>query len=819
MIADAVTNQAAWSDAAPNAAAIAPCSHCGQPVPPGLAREDQANQFCCHGCETAFGIITSCGLDRYYALRDAAQEPAATTGRTYADFDDPVFRGLYVRPMPGGLWMCDLFLRGVHCSACVWLVERLPTLMPGVVEARLDLRRAIVRVVWKEPDAVLSRIARLLDSIGYPPHPARDAKARTLRREEDRKMLMRLAVAGACAGNAMLFAFALYAGAFSVMEPQYRTFFRWGSMAVTLVCLLWPGSVFFRSAIGALRARAVHLDVPIALALLAGLVWSVLSTIRGAGEIYFDSLSVLVFALLVGRFIQHRQQRWAGDAVELLFSITPTVARVVSEKGVRECPSEALRDGDLVEVRAGDSFPADGQIAWGDSYADESVLTGESRPVAIAVGSQVHAGTVNTGSLVQARVTAAGEHTRIAKLMRMVEQGAAGRARIVRLADRASGWFVIGMLVLSAGTLAAWLYLDPNEAVNHAVALLIVTCPCALGLATPLALTVALGRAAREGLLIKSSDAVQRLSKPGVILLDKTGTLTVGKMHVAAWAGDESAKPLVAALEQQSTHPIAVAIARDLKGIFENSVREVEQTTGGGIRGIVDGQQIIAGSPAFVESRVPASEHLAQSANEFARQGLTPIMIAVDGVCSAVAGLGDVLRPDAGEMVARLRAKGWTPRILSGDHPDVVSAIARQLGIADAKGGQRPEDKLEAVRQLAAAGTGVVMVGDGVNDAAALAAADVGIAVHGGAEASLAAADVHIAKPGLSRVVDLIIGCERSMGIVKRNLVASLFYNVSAAVMAATGYINPIAAAVIMPVSSLTVLALSFKSRSFGGRP
>ncbi len=797
------------------------CAHCALPVPAGLMDNAAPRQFCCQGCRTAFEVIHTCGLDRYYALLNESREPGRSvrpTGRRYAEFDDPVFRGLYVRPSPAGpVCVTDLYLENVHCSACVWLVERLSVVAPGVLDARLDLRRGMVRVTWDDSRLALSAIAGVLDSLGYPPHPARDRHAREARQREDRRQLVRLGVAGACAGNVMLLALALYAGVFDGMEPVYVAYFRWTSMAISLVSLAWPGSVFFRGAWAAVRVRALNIDVPIALGLLAGTLWSIVSTVLGVGEVYFDTLSVLVFALLAGRFIQGRQQRSAGDAVELLFSLTPSSARLVKGDQVRDVPIEAVARGDTVEVRPGDSVPVDGEVLDGESLIDQSLLTGEARPVEAGVGSLLAAGSVNLAGRLLVRVDATGEHTRIGTLMRTVEECTQKRAPIVLFADAAAKWFTAGMLALSAVTLVAWWRVSPTRALEHASALLIVTCPCALGLATPLAITVALGRAARRGILIKGGEALQRLATPGTIYLDKTGTLTFGKPRVLRWVGDESLKSLVAALESGMNHPVAHALAA-LAGERPESRRAVEgvQTLGGGVEGDVSGLSLIVGSPAFLRARgVRFSHPIEDALHQCTRDGLTPVVVGVGRDARALACLGDELRPDSPGAIAALRNLGWRVRVLSGDDAGVTQSIARAAGveIADALGGATPEEKLREIR-----GTmhNTVMVGDGVNDAAALAAAGVGIAVHGGAEASLAAADVYLNRPGIASIAELVSASTRTMRTIRVNLAASLFYNVLAGGLAVAGVLNPILAAVVMPVSSLTVVALSLRARTFG---
>jgi Cu2+-exporting ATPase len=809
------------------------CTHCSLPVPAGLVENGAEHQFCCNGCRTAYGIIHSCGLEAYYRVRDAADAerlPARSLGSAFAEFDDPAFASLYVTPVlgAGGVELREtrLYLPAVHCAACVWLVEKLPMLTAGVIDSRLDFRHAVVTITWDPSRVGLSVIARTLDSLGYTPHPAKEAAARDLRAREDRRFLVRIGVAGAIAGNIMLLAFALYAGAFGGMETQFQQFFRWLSFAFGAVSLAWPGRSFFIGAIAAIRTRTPHLDLPIALGLSVGGIAGAINTVRGSGEIYFDSLSVLVFALLVGRWIQHRQQRWSSDAVELLFSLTPHAAHRVNDDGrIEDVSVQALRAGDVVEVRAGESVPADGVVTAGASSVDESLLSGESRPVEVAKSSRVCAGAVNVAAAILVRVEASGEDTRVARLMRMVADAGSRRARIVRLADRFAVWFVIAMLTLASLTLVVWLFRDPAHAAEYATALLIVTCPCALGLATPLAMTVALGRAARRGMLVKGADALEQLARPGVIVLDKTGTLTQGGVAVVRWWEEterDGVKEEVVALESQSSHPIARALVGALRADRGSPIAtEVVQTTGGGIAGRVNGARYAIGSPEFVRPHAAEFPQWAvESLDECRRSALSPVCVVADGSLVAIAGLGDAVRPDSRDSVAQLRSLGWKPLILSGDDESVVRAVAAELGIsdADAHGRVSPEEKARFVKELAGSGP-VVMVGDGVNDAAALAGATVGIAVHGGAEASLAAADIYLSRPGLSAITELIGASRRTLRTIRRAFAVSIFYNAIAATAAVTGYVNPILAAVLMPLSSFTVLTIAYRSRTFGRAP
>jgi Cu2+-exporting ATPase len=785
-----------------------------------LVDEDADLQFCCNGCRVAYEVIHQHGLDGYYDIKsriEAPEQPAQRSGRGFSEFDDPAFHRLYCRALPSGLATVELYLEGVHCAACVWLVEKLTVVVDGVAEVRLDLGRSLATVTWNPDTTPLSQVARFLDSIGYAPHPFRGVEARDMARREERGLLIRIAVAGAIAGNVMLIAFALYGGRFHGITDEFRTLFRWVSLALAIPSVTWCASVFYRGAWGAVKTRSLHMDLPIAIGILAGFIQGTINTVRGTGEIYFDSVTALIFFLLVGRFLQRRQQRRAASSTELLFSIAPATARLFDSDGVREVPLEALSPGNTVEIRAGDSIPADGSVLEGSSTLDRSLLTGESLPEPVAAGDPVHAGTVNLGGrlLVEVRVT--GEDTRVGRLMRLVEEGAMRRAPVVLLADRISGWFVAIVLTLAAITLGVWLKLDPEHAVAHAVALLIVSCPCALGLATPLAVSAAIGRAARKNILIKGGDALENLARPGRMLLDKTGTLTEGRLAVLRWWGDENVKPMVAAIESHSAHPVARALSEGSTEIGVPKADEAQEITGAGISGICDGRRVVVASTSHLTRELDGlPEEAAAAADSFADEGLSPVAVAVDQQVVAIAGIGDPLRHDSAVSVAAIRKSGWQVEILSGDHPAVVRSVAGQVGIvpAAARGAAAPEDKLEAVRE-AAKDTTVAMVGDGVNDAAALAAATVGIGVHGGAEATLAAADVYLGRPGLEPVVDLLRGSSRTVGVIRRNLVFSLTYNVVAVTFAITGHMSPLLAAILMPLSSMTVVLNSYRARTF----
>ena len=796
------------------ALALPACTHCGLPVPAG-----RGSVFCCAGCEVVHDAITAHGLDQFYALRAGEPPaPARTTAHDYAELGDPAFQRLHVRADADGQAHASLYLEDLRCTACVWLVERAPRCLAGVADVRVDLGRSRADVTWDPAATSLPVIARYLDRIGHPPHPYRGLERDARRRREDRALLVKLGVAGAAAGNLMLLAIALYAGLFGGMSRADTGFFRWASMCVALPALGFAATPFFRTALGALRARRLHLDLPLSIGILAGLGWGTANVIRGVGEIYFDSLAMLVFLLLTARWIVLRHQRRASTAAELLLSLTPSRAhRIQADGGTpTDVPIEAIVPGDLVRVLVGEVIPVDGDVATGASAIDLGLLTGESQPVEVAPGAHVHAGTVNVAAPLTIRATAVGEVTRVGQLVARIE-ALSHKAPIERLVDRIAGRFVAVVSTAAVLTLVGWSMSSVALGAEHAMALLIVTCPCALALATPLAVTVALGRAARRGVLIKGADALERLATPGTLFIDKTGTLTAGKLAVVTWYGDLDAAGLAAAAEAGSNHPIAHALRAHAAPA--GTAGDIAEELGHGITAVVGGRRVDVGAPPWVRRRANDSPVMEGWIAELAERGETPIAVAVDGVMIAVAGLADPIRPDAAPALAALARLGWEVHLLSGDDERVVRRVGAALGIAAARchGAVSPEAKVTAVARARAGGT-AVMVGDGVNDAAAMAAASAGIAVSGAAEIAIEAADVYLRSPSIAEIAATAAGAQATLATIRRNLRFSLAYNLVAGVLAVTGWIHPLIAAAVMPLSSLTVLASSLRSRAFRER-
>ncbi len=815
----------AWRPPTQAAAGVAACKHCGEPVRPGAHAADA--RFCCAGCAAVWHLLHARHLEHAYELhrREGVHPPQGREPGMHAHLDHQAFQGRHVERLADGSARCEFRVDGIRCGACLWLLESMPRLVPGTGPCRLNLGRGTLEVRWRPEHVPLSTIAATIESLGYGVRAVGSPSTRADWRRQDRAWLVRIGVAGAIAGNTMAVAFALYGGQFAWMDASTQAFLQWTSVGLGAVSVLWPGRIYLANAWQAVRSRTPHMDLPISVALLAGLLGGASMTAAGRAGIYVESVSMLVFLLLVGRFVQFRQQRRARHEVELLCALVPQVARRVTPEGrLEEVPTDALAVGDQVEVAAGDALPADGTLASSEAHIDAQLLTGESRPIRRAHGEALQAGTVAVGSPLRLLVGCTGEATRAGRIAAAVDRALAERTTSVEFADRIAGWFLLGVVLLTAVTAVAWCRIDPSQVLPTCIALLVVTCPCALGLATPLAVVAGIGKAARRGVLVRGGGVFETLSRPGTVMLDKTGTLTEGVMRVNSMervAGLEVAESLrlAAALEAPSVHPVARAICAAVDAV-ESSAVFVEERPGEGIRGEVCGHGVQVGNERWLRrSGLELSPQARSAATRVIACGDAPVLVAVDGRVTAVLGVGDRVRRESVDIVARLRRRGWQVRLASGDLRPIVLAVAAKVGLAaeEVRAGCSPEDKLGWVR--AQSHRPVMVVGDGVNDLPAMAQADVGVAVRQGAQVTLDRADVAMAGGGLTDLVALVDGSRSVMRTIHVNFAVSLVYNLLGAALAVTGAITPLIAAVLMPLSGLMVTTIALRMPRFQEEP
>ena len=783
-------------------------------------------EFCCAGCRAIAQTIDAAGLAAFYDRRTVpADRPVGEreVADEWSQWDDAAAQAGFVRTTPAGQCEVSLLLEGIHCGACIWLIETWLSRQAGVVQASVNFATRRARVVWDPATTRLSRLLRAIIAIGYHAYPYDPARREALVQRESRTLLLRLAVALLAMMQVMMFAVPTYISVDGV-EPLHRRLLEWASLTLTLPAILYCAAPFFRGAWRDLRVRRPGMDVPVALGLAAAFAASAWATFRGEGAVYYDSVTMFIALLLLARYFELLARRRAGDAVEGVARARPATAeRLVAWPELHDVEpvgAASLREGDIVLVRAGGTIPADGEIVEGRGNVEEAVLTGESRPRVVALGDAVLAGSVARDGALVLRVTAAGEATRLAAVLRLVERAASERPRVARVADRVATWFVGALLVLAVIVAVAWWQHDHSRALAVTFAVLVVSCPCALSLATPAALAAAAGALARRQVVIARGDALETLARVTHVVLDKTGTLTLSRITLqdAIVYGDvrrEQALALASALEAQSEHPLAHAFRTAGAGMDAPRVEALRTVPGCGIEGVVAGCPMRLGRPDFVA----ALSGCAQPADA-ARfdPAATQVALGDNTGVLALFALGDTVRPGAKSLITLLRARGVVPMLLSGDRSETVAAVASALGIEHARGGALPEDKRAAVAALQREGAIVAMVGDGINDAPALAQAQVSVSLGSATPLAQWTADVVVLCDDLSRIGEAIGHARRTLAVVHENLVWAFAYNVIAIPAAALGFVTPLAAALGMSASSLVVVANALRVARMRGK-
>jgi Cu2+-exporting ATPase len=714
----------------------------------------------------------------------------------------------------GGVRETGFFLDGLRCAGCVNRVERDLRAAPGVVEASLNYtnHRALVR--FDAERTSVDALAARVDALGYTATPYDPAALERPGRDESRAALVRLLVAAFLAMNVMWLAIALYIGAAEGMTADVRRALRWLVIVLSVPAATWCAAPFWRGAWSGLQRRELTLDVPVVLGVSTALVANAIGTVNEVPELYLDSAAVIVFLVLLGRTLEQRARGRASAAVDALAALAPELARRRTANGVERVPVEALRVGDRVIVPAGERVPADGRLLEGAAELDESPFTGEARPRLRRAGETLCGGARNLLAEIEIELVARPSEGTLGRMVALLERAQTERPRIQRAVDRVASVFAPVVLVLATATALGRFALgaNPLDSALAAAAVLLVACPCALGLATPAAITAAIGRAARLGILVKRGEALERLAHARRAVLDKTGTLTTGcfTLH-EAWPvpGVARAELLAAAAEAEgeATHPIAQALraaAPDVKP----SACERRVVAG---RGVVAGEgasALRAGSAAWLrEAGVELPSALEGRAEALAQGGHSLVWVARAGEPLGVIALWDPPRDDAAEAVARLGALGVEVELVTGDHAGAAALAARGAGIQRVLAGASPEAKVARVRAARAEHVGVLTVGDGINDAAALAAADVGVAMAAGSDVTLHAADAVVSAPRLGAATDLVALSRATWARIRENLVLAVAYNAIAVPLAIVGILGPLSAAIAMSLSSVVVTA------------
>jgi Cu2+-exporting ATPase len=718
----------------------------------------------------------------------------------------------------------DLALEGVSCGGCIARIEGGLKRIPGVVDARVNFSSRRAHVVWTKGATTGPAIVAEVERLGYGAHPFVAQKAEGEEVSEANRLLRYLATAGFAAMNIMLLSVSVWSGNVSDITPETRDLFHWLSALIAIPTVAYAGQPFFRSALGALRARSVNMDVPISLGVVLAIGMSLVETIHHAEHAYFDSAVMLLFFLLCGRYldraVRHRTRAVAGNLAALR---AQSAHRLKADGSVVEVPAAALKPRDRILVRPGDRLPADGVVVSGASEIDESMVTGETAHRALRGGEMVYAGSLNFTGALTLRITAAGERTLLDEIERLLDKAVQSKSRFVQLADRAARMYAPLVHTAAALTLVGWLLTGASvhDSVIAAIAVLIITCPCALALAVPAVQVVAAGKLFRKGIILNTGDAIERFADVDMVAFDKTGTLTLPEARVMnAGSVPSNVLEIAARLALSSRHPLAAALAREVHE--SRPFDEVTEFPGEGVGTTINGRLARLGSPIFCGLAGSASQRTGQAAESL-------IAFTYDGE-SAIFAVQQTLRPDAQATVQALRARGLEICILSGDRAEAVAPVAQALGIVDWHAGLVPSRKVELLKALKAMGRRVLMVGDGINDAPSLAEAHVSLSPITAAEISQAHADAVFIGARLAPVLEAISISRAARRLMRQNLLLAVIYNAIAVPIAVIGLVTPLIAALAMSGSSLLVtanalrLGLAWKqpkaeSRSFEGKP
>ncbi len=785
-----------------------PCYHCGLPVPPGSRFQasvlQQTRDFCCPGCQAVAEAIVQGGLESYYQHRSETASNPEALPRELADelalYDRAEVQQPFVRH-EGELAETCLLIEGISCAACGWLIERHLRTLPGIAEAHLNLSNQRLQVRWQSSQLALSGILKSLRRIGYAGHPYQPDQAAEQLHQENRRALRQLGVAGLLWMQVMMASMATWPEFNLDLSSDMDRILRWVSLFLTTPIVFYCCTGFFKGALRDLRTHHLTMDVSVSLAIGGAYLAGIWSTVSGRGELYFDAVGMFALFLLAGRYLERRaRERTAAATAQLVNLLPASCLRLDAEGHSQRILLSELRRGEQVLVPPGTLLPADGIILSGQSSIDESLLSGEYLPLPRQPGDRVTAGTLNVEGPLTVQVEALGQDTRLSAIVRLLERAQSEKPRLAELADRVAQWFLITVLIVAALVGLVWWQIDSDRAFWIVLALLVATCPCALSLATPTALTTATGALHRAGLLLTRGHVLEGLNHIDTVIFDKTGTLTEGRLtlrQVVPLGALDSTQclALAAALENRSEHPIARAFGR-----APQAAEEVRSEPGKGLQGQVEARTLRIGQADFV---CALSGQIVPAMPSDSGQWL---LLGDQQGPLAWFGLDDRLRQDAPALLAACRERGWQTLLLSGDSSPMVASVAAQLGIDDARGGLTPDDKLAVLRQLHAEGRRVLMLGDGVNDVPVLAAADISVAMGSATDLAKTSADAVLLSNRLDSLISAFVMARRTRRIIIENLSWATLYNGLILPFAALGWVTPAWAALGMSLSSLLVV-------------
>lgn len=810
----------------PSCAPAGTCFHCGLPLPPQAAWpvviDNVAQPMCCPGCAAVAQAIVDTSGDEYYRTRTSFSATAVGVGLVPPElllYDKPEAAAAFdAGDAAGDRGEATLSVEGIRCAACVWLIERRLQRLPGVQHAHLNVATERLQVRWSKAKCKPSDILAAVREIGYAAYPFDPVRHGEQLRRASRTLGRQLFVAGLSMMQVMMYVVPVYLAGDGGMEPGMQSLMRWASLLLTLPALLYSARPFFRSAWRDLSNRRLGMDVPVVLGISAAFGASLAATWRGHGETYYDSVTMFIFLLLCSRYLELLARRKAASALERLQHALPASASLLAgypaHREAQLVPAAQLRTGDTILVKPGDAIAADGVLVEGETSVDAALLTGESRLLHKSVGDSLPGGAINATQPILLRVTQAAGDSTLSALLKLAERAGQDKPQLALWADRVAAWFVAALLLLALVVFGLWQWLDAARAWPVAIAVLVVSCPCALSLATPSALAAATDRLLRQGVLVVRPHVLETLYRATHVVFDKTGTLTAGRpmlrqVETFGATDRDGSLALAAALEASSAHPLGQAIIAAAPVMHRPQAAAVRASSGRGLEGTVDGVPYRLGSAAFVAE---LSGSLPSAAVAPAN-GMTPVFLGCADGWLARFDLADALRPDAQEVVRHFLAAGKQVVLLSGDEQEVTAGVAAELGIVHARGAQLPEQKLAFVQQLQRDGAVVAMIGDGINDTAVLRVADVSFAMDSGAALAQAQADTVLLSGRLSLVWEAARTAAQTMVVIRQNLAWATIYNTLAIPAAAFGLLSPWLSSAGMSLSSALVVANALRLR------
>ncbi len=807
------------------------CDLCGLRLPRSPFTDERGGStyfFCCAGCRHVFRLLTESGLIDGNYTESALYKQCLSLGIIGRPERSPSAPELTPADLKDARELV-LHLDGMWCSACSWLIEKVLGSQKGVVNAGVVFASDTAKIHYIPYEITAADITKTIEDLGYKALSMDEIRSRGA--AERKALLIKMGIALFLLMNIMFFSYVLYIGYFEELAAEAKSLVPVILLVLTVPVVFWCGLPIHRKAWRSLRAGAPTMELLLTMSILSAFFYSLYALLKGDDHFYFDTAAALVTLLLVGKFIERSAKERTAEGIHRLYRMLPAKVRIQTPDGERLVSIETLEKGDRFVVKPGEKIAADGKIRAGSTTVDESLLTGESKPVGKNAGDRVAGSTMNMNGVIEVEALCVGDDTLLSGIIRMVEGALAGKSPLELGVDRVARFFVPAVLLVSLTT-AAGLVLSgagTETTVLRAITVLVIACPCALGLATPLAIAAGVGRAAEEGILVRDGVVLQTAGSVDTVVFDKTGTLTEGRfelLEIDAGGNDAGeALSLLAVLERHSNHPIGDAIVR-AAGEEDSRAKDaggVRITDGMGIEGRVGpkgGRRVMAGRDAFVkEGGFQIPRELAETARDRSGRGHTVVFFGIEGNQNAgCLVLGDGLKPSASEAVGGLAKRGISVSLLSGDSEETTAAVAGRAGIDDYTAEVLPQEKILAVEKLQKGGRTVAMVGDGVNDAPALARADVGIAMGGGTEIAVESSSFTLLRDDLSLVARAFELSGRTVRTIRQNLVWAFLYNTIGIVLAVTGLLNPLIAAAAMLVSSLSVVLNSLSLKEGKGK-